>query len=209
MIEDPDRYTATRWSLITRLKDWSDQASWQEFFNTHWKLIYSMAIKAGLSDVEAREVVQETVITVAKKIKNFRTDPSFGSFKSWLLHVTQWRIADQLRKRHVERRPDRPGAEETASTSTTDRIADPAKTELESLWNEEWEKNLIDAALEKIKHRVNAKQFQLFYLHVIKGQPVGKVARSLGVNVAQVYLAKHRLGGLVKKEVKNLRAKMI
>src|SRR5437870_8060533 len=160
MIEDPDRFIPTRWSLLSRLKDWDDQDSWKDFFDTYWKLIYSVAIKAGLSDTEAQEVVQETVVTVAKKMKEFRADPAFGSFKAWLLHITQWRIADQLRKRQPERGPGGRRGEETASTSTTDRIADPAEFELESLWNEEWEKNLIDAALEKVKRQVNAKQYQ-------------------------------------------------
>jgi RNA polymerase sigma-70 factor (ECF subfamily) len=42
---------------------------------------------------------------------------------------------------------------------------------------------------------------------VIKKTPVQKVARTLGVNAAQVYLAKHRVGNLLKKEVGVLRAK--
>lgn len=205
MIEDPDPFIPTRWSLLTRLKEWNDHESWQEFFDTYWKLIYSVAIKAGLSDAEAQDVVQETVITVAKKMKDFKTDPAFGSFKSWLLHITQWRITDQLRKRQPERRSC--GRRSEDSTSTTNRIADPTEFELESHWNEEWEKNLIDAALERVKRRANAKQYQVFYLHVIKQHPAQKVARSLGVNVAQVYLVKHRLGALVKKEVQNLRAR--
>src|SRR5262245_3171643 len=75
----------TRWSLLSRLKNWDDQESWQEFFDTYWRLIYSVAVKAGLSDVEAQDVVQETVITVAKKLEQFKTDPAHGSFKGWLL----------------------------------------------------------------------------------------------------------------------------
>ena len=84
----------TRHSLLSRLKHWDDQESWRDFFDTYWKLIYGVAIKSGMSDVEAQEVVQETVIAVAKKIPEFKTDPAFGSFKAWLLHLTRWRIAD-------------------------------------------------------------------------------------------------------------------
>jgi len=32
----------------------------------YWQLIYEVALKRGLSDVEAQEVVQEMVISVAK-----------------------------------------------------------------------------------------------------------------------------------------------
>ena len=42
--DDP---AATKSSLIRRLHDGDDQAGWQEFFDTCWKLIYAVAIKAG------------------------------------------------------------------------------------------------------------------------------------------------------------------
>src|SRR5256885_10482007 len=98
----------TRWSLIGRLKNLDDQQSWQDFFDAYWKLIYSVALKAGLSDAEAQDVVQETVISVAKKMPEFKADPATGSFKSWLLTLTRWRIVDQVRKRQGKppRNPD-------------------------------------------------------------------------------------------------------
>ena len=70
-----DETSPTRWSLVKRLKDWDDQESWRDFFNTYWKLIYSAAMQSGLTDGEAQEVVQETVITVAKKMSSFQSRP--------------------------------------------------------------------------------------------------------------------------------------
>src|SRR5512132_1441579 len=72
---------ATRRSLVDRLANWDDQRRWQEFFETYWKLIYSAARKSGLADAEAQEVVQETVITVAKNIGKLKYDPAVGSFQ--------------------------------------------------------------------------------------------------------------------------------
>ena len=89
----------TRDSLLSRLKDWGDDESWRDFFNTYWKLVHGVALKAGLSEQEAEEVVQETVITVARRIPEFKYDPAVCSFKTWLLNLTRWRIVDQLRKR--------------------------------------------------------------------------------------------------------------
>src|SRR5262245_28103531 len=79
MMAERDELLPTRWSLLSRLKNWDDQASWQEFFDTYWKLIYGVAIKAGLTDAEAQDVVQETVITVAKNLEQFKMDPSRGA----------------------------------------------------------------------------------------------------------------------------------
>src|SRR5688500_11797190 len=125
MAMELDDASPTRRSLISRLRDWNDQASWQEFFNTYWKLIYSVTLKAGLSDQEAEDVVQETVLSVAKKMDDFKYDPAVCSFKGWLLHVTRLRIKDQLRKRlpaaGLARR-----ARTSSGTATVERIADPA-----------------------------------------------------------------------------------
>ena len=99
------RLTATRHSLVERLTDLGDQRKWQEFFETYWRLIYGVARKGGLTDAEAQDVVQETVITVAKNITKYEREA--GSFKGWLLHITRWRIADQFRKRAPADQPRR------------------------------------------------------------------------------------------------------
>src|SRR5438477_9156148 len=94
-----DELIPTRASLLGRLKDWKDEESWRVFFETYWKLIYNAARKAGLTDAEAQDVVQETVISVSKSIPTFDYDAEGGSFKSWLLLLTRWRITDQFRRR--------------------------------------------------------------------------------------------------------------
>jgi len=141
----------TRWSLIGRLKDWGDQQSWQEFFDTYWKLIY---------------------------------------------RTTETRIL-------------RSSADDTARTSTIDRIPDPAGLALEAFWNEEWEKNLLAAAAERVKHQVDPEQYQLFDFHVLKKWPAQKVARKLGVNLGKVYSAKYKVSALLRKEIKVLERKII
>jgi len=99
---------ATRRSLLSRLKQSDAQESWRQFFDTYWRLIYTTALKAGLIDAEAQEVVQETVLTVFRKIKSFQYDPAVGSFKGWMLTIVRWRIADQFRKRQQHEQPLHP-----------------------------------------------------------------------------------------------------
>ena len=121
MPDSPDEFLPTRHSLLSRLKDWDDQESWRDFFNIYWKLIYGVARKSGLSDTEAQDVVQEAVLSVAKKMNDFKYDPAIGSFKGWLLLITRRRITDHLRKR--ARQPaqyeSRPG--DTKRTATIER----------------------------------------------------------------------------------------
>src|SRR3954467_4783838 len=195
---------ATRRSLVDRLANWDDQRRWQEFFDTYWKLIYSAARKSGLTETEAQEVVQETVITVAKNISKLHYDPAIGSFKGWLLNITRWRIADQFRKRKRVGEQSAKTRRDGHETATIEKIADPAGFDLDAAWDEEWRRNLLQAATERVKKKVSGKQYQIFDCYVLKQWPVQKVAKELRVSVAQVYLAKHRLSALLKKEVTNV-----
>src|SRR5688572_618544 len=41
MVPEVDEFIPTRQSLLSRLRDWDDRESWNDFFETYWKLIYS------------------------------------------------------------------------------------------------------------------------------------------------------------------------
>jgi RNA polymerase sigma factor (sigma-70 family) len=202
-VESPS--LATRRSLLSRLKQSNAQESWREFFDTYWRLIYSTALNAGLTDSEGQEVVQETVLTVLKKIKAFRYDPAVGSFKGWLLTIVRWRIADQYRKRQQQIALRGAGnVPANSRTATLERLPDPSTIPLDALWEEEWQRTMFAAALLRVKRQANARHYQMFDLHAVKQWPVQKVAQTLGVSSGQVRLAKHRITILMRREIARL-----
>src|SRR5271167_3968185 len=143
----------TRYSLLSRLRDWGDQESWKDFFDTYWRLIYRVALKSGLTESEAQDVVQETVLCVAKDIEKFKRDRGLGSFKSWLRNMTHWRIADQLNKRGPVTLPRNTAPDRMEAEPSRDRleaVADRSAAGLEALWEQEWQSNLFEAALVKV-----------------------------------------------------------
>jgi RNA polymerase sigma factor (sigma-70 family) len=198
----PEELLPTRHSLVERLRDLDDHASWRDFFDTYWKLLYGAAIRAGLSDSEAEEVVQETVIGVARKMETFRYDPAICSFKGWLMHVTRCRIADQFRRRKSENVSLHMSEGETADLAQD--LPDPRGDHLQSIWEEEWQKNLMDVAIQRIRRMVNAEHYQIFHLHAIKGLGVRDVAKLTGASLPKVYVTYHRLAKLIKAEVQRL-----
>lgn len=209
-----EAYARTRRTLIERLHDWEDQKTWDEFYQTYWRLIYSVSMRAGLPSDEAFDVVQETVLSIAKQWKKgARYDADKGSFKSWLLNVAKWRIADQFRKRQRNPAAKFSGQSQAAwderSTAVIERFEDPDGVDLEKVWDAEWASNLSNAALDRVKAKVSPHQFQIFDCYVVKGWDPAKVRMELGVSMAQVYLAKHRVGGLVKKEVAALQNQLL
>jgi len=204
MNAEREEFLPTRKSLLTRLKNWDDQEGWREFFETYWRLIYSVAARAGFNDAEAQDIVQETIIGVAKKMRGFKYDPQIGSFKAWLLLNVRSRIADHLRKRN------RPLALASVPSggdtwlNAVENLPDPSVSNVDAIWNEEWERNILAAAVDRVKGEVSAKQFLMFDLYVLKSTPMRKITRSLGVNAAQVYMAKYRISRLLQSEIKRL-----
>ncbi len=207
MNPERDEYLPTRLSLLQRLKSWDDQASWQQFFDMYGKMIYGLARRAGLSDADAQDAVQETIIAVAKKLPQFNYDPALGSFKSWLSTMARWRITDQLRKRNYQSGGQQHARETRLNTSVMETHPANQELDLQSAWDEEWEKNILQAAVTKVKAQVSASLYQIFDLHVLKQLPAKDVASRLGVKLAEVYVAKYKVSRLMQKQVKLLEKK--
>jgi RNA polymerase sigma-70 factor (ECF subfamily) len=200
----------TRTTLINRLKNWQDQASWQDFFDTYWKLIYGVAVKSGLTGTEAQDVVQETMFSVAKHMPNFKYDRKTGSFKAWLMTMTRWRISDQFRKRDPVCRSHTHSDNNSKFTTadTLDNIPDRTDLDLEAQWDAEWKIALIEAAMAKVKRNIAPEHYQVFDLYVNKGWEPDRIAKTFGIAVGQVYLRKHRVSEAFKVEVERLKTEV-
>ena len=207
MATETDDWLPTRRSLLTRLRQADDNIGWQEFFNSYWRLLYGVARKAGLSDAEAQDAVQDCVITVSRQMPKFRYEPERCSFKGWLLMILRQRVSRQFHKR-IQRRADSDAAspqivvsDEATDTNPVARLPDASGDQLDSIWEAEWQQHLIAVAAERLKCQVSDAQFQIFDLHVLRGWPARDVAQTLGVSVAQIYLAKLRVGRRFKREI--------
>jgi RNA polymerase sigma-70 factor (ECF subfamily) len=85
--------------LLEAVRDPGNDAAWRRFHDTYARLVYGVARSQGLSETEAQEVVQDTMLSVARTMPDFQYDPARCSFKTWLLHLTRKRIVDHLRRR--------------------------------------------------------------------------------------------------------------
>ena len=212
-----DEPLPTRPSLLERLKDPRDDASWEEFHRTYCGLFLGVARRAGLKEHEAEEAVQETLISVARKMPGFRYEPGKDSFKGWLLQIVRWKIVDQVRRRRCAARAV--FGEEASSLAeqlalTEDLKYDSGKIPADAvdprqnfaaMWDAEWERYVLAQALARVKRQAKPEHYAIYHLHVIEERPMAEVGRTLSVSAAAIYLAKHRVGALVKKEILRLR----
>jgi RNA polymerase sigma-70 factor (ECF subfamily) len=206
-IQPPDSLL-TRASLLFRLRDWKDTASWEEFYRLYRKMLYSLARRCGLSHNEAEEVMQDVFRRVAETIHGFESNPQRGRFRAWLLNLARWRIADKFRARRPDDCQPAPNPKADAGhAGIVERVSDPEAGD-SAIWENEWQHNVLDAALARLARRVPAKQFQAFDLYARQSWPVMRISRELNINPATVYLISHRLTRQLKLEVRRLKAQM-
>lgn len=193
---DESDWLPTRRSLLSRLRVWDDRESWSVFYETYGRLLFSYARRAGLGAAEAEDVVQDTVVSVARELPDFRYDPARGSFKGWLHQIVRRRVVDHLR------RLPRECVQGISGDFHPPEEVDDKGWEL--IWQGEWARHVTTRALERVKQQVSSRQFQIFSLAVLQEQPVPRVCDALGVSAASVYLARHRVGRLFRAEVRRL-----
>ncbi len=189
----------TRASLLSRVRQPQNHPGWEEFYTRYRGLIYRLARRGGLSESEAQDAVQETMIVVARQMPTFRYDPSKGSFKGWLSTIVRCRVVDQFRRRAHE-----PAVDEI----TLEQIAATAPSEQEAEWDEEWRQHILKEAITRTREQVSPGQFQLFDLFVFQQVPIPDIKRLLGVNAPQVYVAKFRVGGVFRKALQAVREEL-
>ena len=205
MPQTSDDLIPTRASLLARIKNLDDHASWQDFFDTYSKLIYAVSIKRGMTATEAEDVVQETMCAAMKHMPQFNYDRNVGTFKTWLLTMVRWRIADQFRKRApIKNLPT------TARVETSDALNNvPDHHDFDTIWNQQWEQALFDAAVLKTRRNVDPEKFQIFDLLIKQHLSPAQVAESFHISVSHVYLVKHRITEEIKAEVERLKQHVI
>jgi len=194
----------TRPSLVAGLQA-GDEDRWTEFFRIYGPVFRGFALKAGLTETEADEVVQETCIGVARNVAEYRYEPARCRFKTWLLNLASWRVQNQFEKRRrwesQQQRLLNDAEPGLAGVSAAAPVPQTGASDLNALWEAEWRTHVYQSALTKVREKISATQFQIFDLHVLKEWPGGEVATALGLSAASISLAKHRVASALKVEV--------
>ena len=187
----------THASLIERLRDLDDNETWSRFYSTYVSAVHSHARKRGLSDAEAEEVAQEVFKRIAETIHNFELGPRAGSFRRWLYQLARWRADDKLRER------ERLTPDLVAHTGTTvhHTIGLGFSNSVEQSLEADARRHLIQAALDRLRNRINPRDLQIFQHLVIEEWPVTRIAEFFRIRPALVYVIRHRVARQLRSEL--------
>jgi RNA polymerase sigma factor (sigma-70 family) len=203
----PGTSLLTRPSLLFRVRERNDSASWEEFHRLYRRLIYGRARRAGLAHADAEDVAQDVFKRVAETIRDFDTNPERGSFRGWLMKLTHWRIADKFKSRRAFPAPADGEHHDSGDLATlAENVPAPAPEEDE--WDREWQQHLLAAAIERIARQANPRHFQVFDLYVLQQWPLLRVTKEMRVSPASVYVISHRLKKRFKDEIEKLQKQL-
>jgi RNA polymerase sigma-70 factor (ECF subfamily) len=186
-------------SLLRQIKNLSNAPGWTRFYETYGPLVERFATKFGLTAAEREDVIQNTMIQVAKNIPSFDYDRQRGSFKSWLFRSAKWKILDILRARPKNTYDYQRGIR--GDDESPPLAWEPSVSIFQELWDVEWQQQLLRDALDIVQKQVCGEHFQIFCQNVLEEIPASQVAQMVGVRTAHVHLIKYRIGRLIKKQL--------
>src|SRR5262245_57939085 len=138
------------------------------------------------------------MVKLTQKLPHFVYDPTRGRFRSWLKTVVRHAIADFVAERQK--------GETVSNFEAYERLsAAPAQDDLDQELEEEFDKELLEVAKQRVRQRVDPKTWECFRLLTEEGLTGREVAARLGMKVANVYHDKSRVLEMLKEEVNKLR----
>lgn len=197
----PTRSTRTRVSLLQRLRNTEDQASWNEFYDLYAPLIRRVAARARLSEAEIEDVLQEVMRAMAQELPRFVYDASKGRFKSWLCQQARWKVIDQIRERSPFGQLKHHGGSDPGCAGSVDNVADPQSLITDEVVEQEWRENQFAIAWARVKAQLDPLKAQLFDFYAIKGWRAEKVAEHFLVTVGVVRTNKSRVKQMIQDQL--------
>jgi RNA polymerase sigma-70 factor (ECF subfamily) len=184
----------TRSSLIRRVRDPTDAASWREFVALYEPFLLSYVRSKGLADPDGRDVVQDIFVALMRALPGFELEHERGRFRTWLLQVTRNALADWARKQR--RRTD--AEEEWRQRLAGQGSADGPEREDE--WFAAHRQRVLTFVLEQVRAESQPKTWASFEQHLLRGRRSADVAAELSLTANAVYVNAHRVFVKVREQ---------
>jgi RNA polymerase sigma-70 factor (ECF subfamily) len=187
---------STSTTLLGKLRNHpADAVAWQEFVRRYQPRIHSYCVACRLQPADADDVTQTVLLKLLTRMRQFRYDPA-GSFRAWLRTVTLHALSDFL----AERREQGSGDSGILHLLQNIEAYEGLARQLEA----EFDQELLEEALRRVRPRVPEQQWEAFRLTVLEGLCGADAAAQLGMLVATVYTAKGKVHKLVRDEIRRL-----
>lgn len=174
----------------------NDAEGWRRLVHLYSPLVFFWARRAGLSDVDAADVVQEVWQSVAGAIARFRRDEQSGTFRGWLWTITRNKLHDHFRARDC--RPEAAGG-----TNAREHLENIAEAEPVDETGYE-EQSLLHRTLALIRGEFEERTWNAFWRMTVESRSAAEVGEELGLAANAVHQAKFRVLRRLREEMAGL-----
>ncbi len=186
-------------TLLERLCHQPDDESWRRFVELYAPLIRGWLRRYAVKAEDAEDLAQEVLAVVVRELPNFRHNQNHGAFRNWLRVVS----VNQLRALWRSRRGQALAGGDSKVEQMLDQLADPASS-LSQLWNQQHDQHIANRLMKMIEPQFEAKTWLAFRRVAIDGQKAAAVAIELDMSINAVLLAKSRILGRLRQEMRGL-----
>lgn len=189
----------TRETLLLRLRDPEDDASWTEFAEIYTPLLYGYCKKRGIQQADAADIVQDVMRSVALAMRSFEYDPAKGKFKGWLFTAIRHAIGRYFK--NLRRRPLTP-----ADSQFTEMLESTPEESETVDWERDYQRELLKWALEKVKPEFAERIWNAFEQTALHGREPADVSEEIGMTKNAVAIAKFRVTKRLKEKAESVDA---
>lgn len=186
---------STSASLIAGVRAMDDIA-WQRFVDLYGPLIYYWCRQSGISDEDARDLVQQVFSKVLSGIGAFRLDGTGSTFRGWLWTITRNALTDFARARKNRGR----GEGGTEALQKVQQIADLSEDPT-TLTSPAGPSDLVRRAFDLIRGDFGATALKAFQLVIFEGYSSREAGRQVGMSADAVRQAKSRILRRLREEL--------
>jgi RNA polymerase sigma-70 factor, ECF subfamily len=177
----------TTTQMLRDLRDSNEGPAWAAFDEHFRRVVVSFARHSGLSDAEADDAAQETMLAFVRSFRGGKYDSQKGRLRDWLFGVARNIVLNFRSRRPLEHLI----ADKTSGTSFWDLVKDDAS--MEHLWQRQWQDMTLALCLQQVRLEVEPKLFKAFEMYALQEVPVEKVCDELAMSRNAVYIAKSRI----------------
>ncbi|MBO4633317.1 MAG: sigma-70 family RNA polymerase sigma factor [Lentisphaeria bacterium] len=186
-------YPSTHKTMLEKIQA-GDEVSWQEFYDRYSPVVLQLAAAYRIPAGECRDVLQNVMLKFFQHDLVMKYDPQKARFRTYFNQVVCSCIIDYLRqKKQYEPEINQESPPEIPVPAAADQI-----------FAEEWRKQMLQEALDRLRAQVKPATFLAFHLTVFQGKSARETADFLKIDIDAVYVAKSRCTAKLKEIIAEL-----
>ena len=193
-----DHSSRTSVTLLGRLRqDPTDQDAWHDFVARYQPKILHWCRGWRIQEPDAEDVTQAVLLKLSRLMATFAYDPT-RSFRGWLKTLTRHAWRDLA----AEWKRDGVGSGDSRMRKFFESLQ--AGDDLVQHLEEEFQRELMDQAVVRVRSRVAPRTWDAFRLTALEGCTGAVAASRLEMKVARVYVAKSEVKEMIRQEIRDL-----